>query len=87
MGRKLAVILVVLLLLLLVIPLGIGMVMAPCPECDAGTLMGAIMACVAILLASTLLLLSGATGSHRPDLYRFRAPPFIRNPDPPPRPA
>lgn len=87
MGRKLAVILVILLLLLLVIPLGIGMVMAPCPECDAGTLMNAITACATVLLASALLLLSGTTGSYQPDLYRFRAPPFIRSPDPPPRPA
>jgi hypothetical protein len=86
-GRKLAVIFMVLLLLLLVIPLGIGMVMAPCPECDAGALTNAIAACVAVLLASILLLSPGATGRYRLGLSRLRPLPFIPNPDPPPRHA
>jgi hypothetical protein len=82
--RKLAVIFVVLLLLLLMVPLGIGMVMAPCPECDVGAAMNTIAACVAVLLAS-MLFLSGAVGGYRLGLHRLRPMPFMRNPDPPPR--
>lgn len=86
MGRKLAVMLLILLMLLLVMPLGIGMVMAPCPECDAGTPMNAIAACVTILLASVLFLPWVAHG-YRIDLHRPRALLLVRDLDPPPRHA
>jgi len=58
-ARKVLIVGLVLLLILLIIPIGIGMVMGPCPECPAG---GAPMlaAICLILLATEILVLAMA---------------------------
>jgi hypothetical protein len=85
MARKLAIASLVLLLLLLVIPLGIGMVMGPCPDCSlagaAPTMLGlcAMMATTVVLLLGAALLVSAR------DPQRGRVLLFPRSIDRPPR--
>ncbi len=87
MVRKLGVVLLIPLLLVLVIPLGIGMVMAPCPDCHQGfpPLTGA--ACLALLLVLGVLAAPQMAGRHRFSLTRPRPLLLIRDLDPPPRVA
>ena len=86
-ARKVLIVGLVLLLILLIIPIGIGMVMGPCPECPAA---GAPMlaAICLILLATEILLIAASavavswTDSHEIDLAGRRClsirgfPPF-----------
>ena len=60
MLKTIGIVALVMLLLLLAIPLGIGMVMGPCPECP--TLAAAPMAaCLAILVGLMLLAFFGTS--------------------------
>ncbi len=80
-------VLLILLLIVLVIPLGIAMVMSPCPDCDLGfpSLTGA--ACLALLLVVGMLAAPQMARRHRFSLTRPSALLLIRDLDPPPRVA
>lgn len=50
----------ILVILLLAIPLGIGMVMGPCPECPSVGA-GPVAECLAVLVGLALLLILGSS--------------------------
>lgn len=87
MARKLGVVLLIVLLLLLVIPLGIGMVMAPCPDCDLGSLAHSLGICFAVLLGAVALLFPRVAGARPWRHEPTRSFLLIRDLVPPPRSA
>ncbi|MDQ3210810.1 MAG: hypothetical protein M3Q20_06445 [Actinomycetota bacterium] len=64
MTRRLGAVVLILALLILVIPLAIGMVMAPCPECDFGESPTSALCIVALVLAG-LAFAPGIVATHR----------------------
>jgi hypothetical protein len=74
----------VLLVLLLVIPLGIAMVMGPCPDCPGTGVPASMNVCLAMLAGLVLLIALGTT-SIRPARFDGLTPLYARSIERPPR--
>ena len=86
MTRRLGAVVLILALLLLVIPLAIGMVMAPCPECDFGESQMTAL-CIVALVVAGFAMAPGIMATHRFRLVLAGSDVTIRILERPPRSA
>jgi hypothetical protein len=84
-ARRVAIVFVIIAILLLVIPLGIGMAMGACPECNLGSSIPAPTMCLAVLAGFSAAFGAAFTRRAHAAVARPLPPPFLPIVDPPPR--